>query len=466
MDNDQNLICDIPTLENFLTTRLGQRLELIDPVLAARQLRGSKVFHKSEWALTSEDQITSLIPNEARRKVLWPHIRRFSWVAEAIAANARLGRELGSADGMFWHYHPVTFMQHMNGLEVTEDRALKEAPFHDTNVELSDDYFLTKFVNFDAVHSRYVPANVDQHPIRVSELSNTGFQYQFTRAHIACMQPGNHSPETTPPQSTKFSLALLDTLESIHQYHGAGFQITLSYMCAAHFHAALCVMNAASAAANHNLGIAADIQPANATAAECRRLWNSVAAVVDPLNVKYPQYCGMPSQADLPGDFNGLRYTTSPGSLAALTAHPQQNVPAADVHDFRIHLELIAAAAAAAAAETTVNLRVTLVSLEVLQDQPSLGDWEIKGSVRGGNVGSVKSKAQKGQVIALGWSLPVTLSQNDKLDLTVVAGYDSISPSYDRNSNPAWGIGTQSAVSTVLSSFRLSYKVEWDQSDF
>ena len=86
-DTNENLICDVPTLDGFVRDRLGDGLDDIDVLAAAPQLRNVKALHKSEWALTDEAQITSLVPHPDRRKVLWPHFRRFSWVTEAMASS-------------------------------------------------------------------------------------------------------------------------------------------------------------------------------------------------------------------------------------------------------------------------------------------------------------------------------------------------------------------------------------------
>jgi hypothetical protein len=180
----------------------------------------------------------------------------------------------------------------------------------------------------------------------------------------------------------------------------------------------------------------------------------------------------MPSQADLPSGFTGLRYTTTPAARAALTAHPQQNVPAAEVAGFRIHLELVTAAAAAAAAATNVNLRVTLVRIQVFKDQYFSGNWEIRGVVNGRPAGNTMgSDANLMDVIQLDWPpASVSLSENDTLRFrvssnTASGNNDEASVTYSRNTNPPWGIGTWGAISNS-GSFILRYELEWDQSDF
>jgi hypothetical protein len=464
-DEDQDLICDVAKLEQFLTARLGLPLKQISPVAAAKELRKSKAFHKSEWALTAEDQITTLIRHPDRRKVIWPHIRRFSWVAEAIAANPSLKDQLG--DGMFWHYHPITFMQHMNELALHENRVLQESKFHQTNVQLSDDYFLTNFERFDAHMNAYVPTNVDRAKIRIADYSNGNFEYDFTRADIACMQPGDHAPEMTPPQSTRFSLALFETLEQIHQHLGKTFRIALSHVCDAHaVDPGLCVMNNADAIGKHKDGIAADIRPGAQTAAECRSLWNSVVAIVTPLNSKYAQYCGAASQGDLPGGYEGIRYTTTDGPLAALSANPQQNIAAGDVADFRIHLELIAAGTPPQPVRT-VKLKITFLSASVLDDDRFDGDWEIQAVVNGKRVNSTSGDgADKGDVIKMDWSENVDVPENGHYQLLVGGKPGQVSHTYGPHANPPWAAGQWSENSSQ-GAFRLTWRVEWlNESDF
>lgn len=465
-DEDQNLICDVDTLERFLTAKLKLRLDQISPMTAAKELRKSKAMHKSEWALTSEDQIKTLIPNDDRRKVFWPHIRRFSWVAEAIAANARLRNELG--DGMFWHYHPITFMQHMNELVLHESRVLEEEKFHETNVQLSEDYFLTNFEGFNAGMNAYVPNNVDQQPIRIADYSNGQFAYQFTRADIACMQPGPHDPPPTPAQSTRFSLALLEAMERIHQHLGASFRVALSHVCDGHAaNAGLCLMNDADSMVKHKDGIAVDIQPAaHPTAATCKSLWNSVVAVVTPLNEKCAAYCGAPSQGDLPGGYEGIRYTTTDAPRAALTAVPQQDVAAADVPAFRIHLELITAAAAATPVRT-IKLKITFVSAVVLDDDKFDGDWEIQAIVSGKLVNSANGDgADKGKVFASDWSVEMEFPENGRYHLFFGGKPGQVSHWFGARSPTPWAAGRWSENSSE-GAFRLTWTVEWvNQSDF
>jgi N-acetyl-anhydromuramyl-L-alanine amidase AmpD len=468
-DEDSNLICDVAKLESFLQGQFGQKLEFIDPLRVAGELRNAKVFHKSEWALTAEDQVTALIPHPNRRKILWPHIRRFSWVSEAVAANQSLNRDLGDADGMFWHYHPITFMQHMNELVLGENREIREEKYHETNVELSEDDFLTDFKRFDTASNSYLPVNVDQARIRINDLSNGNYQYKFTRADIACMQAGTHSPGLTPPQATRFSFALFEVMEQIHQYYGKDFQITLSYICTAHTsNNALCVMNDSSAMTSHDKGVAADIRPANLTAAECRNLWNSVVAVIDPLNTKYQPYCGMPSQANLPEGYDRISYMTSPANVqTALMAKPQQNVPSSAVAGFKIHLELVPSSVTIP--EVPVKLRITFDTITVLAHP---GEWVILAKVNGTFAGLLDNKiVRSGEVIKLPaaeWGAIVELPHDGKLEIMLLgvdtgdspADLGSISLSFDANTNPPWATGVW-AKNSSNNSFSLNFKIEW-----
>lgn len=482
-DTNANIVCDVPTLDRFLLDQLGDGIDLVDVLQAARQLRDVKVLHKSEWSLTSEEQIRTLVPHADRRRVLWPHMRRFSWVAEAIAANPQLQQHLGDGSGMFWHYHPITFMQHMNQLVAGENREIPESEYHDTNVELDEDDFITNFVRWTPAPApaRYTQVNVDDEPIRASFISppvnahDPNQAFTFTRRDISCTQAGPHAPGPTPAQSTRFSLALLELLERIRRHFNSPIDVALSYVCDAHYgNNGLCVLNDAADLADHHDGLAIDFQPVNPTAANCRSLWNSVVAVVEPITAEYAHLCGTPTQADFPPRCQGIQYHTSGGVEAKLRAHPQQVLTNAEAGAFRIHLGFLRRAEAAPGpvpSPQPVQLRVAFESIKVLNDQDWFGpgEWTMQARVNGYAAGGFSGReVDTGSVISVSWTKDVTIPRGGALHIQL-GGYDedliwndslgAVSLRFDQNSSPPWGIGLQSATSSN-GSFRVTLEIE------
>jgi hypothetical protein len=483
-DTDADIMCNVSTLDGFLTDQLGDGLDIIDVLRAAPQLRDVKALHKSEWSLTAESQIEPLVPHPDRRAKLWPHFRRFSWVAEAIAANPTVQQRLGDATGMFWHYHPITFMQHMNKLVAAENREIEESEFHDTNVELDGDDFITNFVGWTAAPAPagFRPNNADAVAVRPNFITgpinahDPNQVFSFTRHDISCIQPGAHAPGPTTPQSTKFSLALLELLERVRRDFDNSVEVILSYACDAHqANNALCVMNDAVDMAAHHNGIAVDYRPAHPTPANCRALWNSTVAVIDAVADEYAHLCGTPTQANFPSGCGGVQYHTSPVAVEnKLRAHPQQALTNAEAAAFRIHLAFVPAAGAPPAPNVTalpVQLRVTVESIAVLDDQDwfGSGEWTLQATANGQKVGGFSGKdADTGDIINAGWSTEVKIPRGGDLRIDL-GGYDddaiwndslgSVSRRFDQNSSPAWGLGRWSATSSN-GSFRVTILVE------
>ena len=98
--------------------------------------------------MSSADQIKPLIPGERRRLAYWPHFERCSWAAAAVAANPDLTDQLGDENGVFWHYHPITFMAKVNTLIAGENREIEEERFTNTNVQIDEDGYFTVVINY------------------------------------------------------------------------------------------------------------------------------------------------------------------------------------------------------------------------------------------------------------------------------------------------------------------------------
>ena len=486
VDTNSDMICDAATLNSFVTDVYGDGIDRIDILRAAPQLRDAKALHKSEWSVTSESQIESLIPHRDRRRVLWPHISRFSWVAEAIAANPDLRTQLGDANGIFWHYHPVRFMQFVNQLILGENRETPESEYHDTNVEISEDYFFVRFIRWNAGTNSYDTIGADNAEIRANDLSSvrstipSPYRFRFTRENIACNQPGAHNPPQSPPQTTRFSVALLEILQRIRHHYNRGINITLSYVCSAHTgDNSICVMNSADAMRKHSQGVAVDFRPDRLNNMNCRNLWNSVVAIVDAFNrLMGPAYIpGTPTQANLPRGYSSFRYQTHPATVQTkLTATPQQNLTAAEANAFRIHLELVEARVPVTRPDTTalpVRLRVTLQSIEVIEDH-DLGsaEWEVQCSINGTLRHSLsRTGINDGDLIRLsGWSTDVSIDPRTGGNLQIsVSGIETdehwhdtlgtINITYNQNSSPSWGIGTHREASSNRS-FWLTFRID------
>ena len=477
-DRDTNALCDATAIDTFVSDHNQDGIDSIDILRAAEAMRGIRSLHKSEWSLTQESQLIEAIPAAQRRALLWRHIARFTWVSEAIAASASLQAQLGDANGLFWHYHPIKFMEQINSQILAENRDRPEDEHHDTNVEIDDDNFITNFVTWNAATNRYIAEDTDNDRVRPDDVSNDQ-RYHFSRNEIACNQAGNHNPGPTPAHSSTFSLALLELVERARVHYNQSITVDLSYVCEGHAtNPALCCLGTADGLAQHAAGTAIDIHPSGANAARCQLIWNSLAAVVSPFTAQCADNCGTPTQADLPNGYDGVSYTATPASAdAKLRARPQQALDAAEVGAFRIHLQLTVSVAAAARADTSlfpVRLHIVFESLTVLDDQDWLGsgEWSLTAAVNGEVAGQMTRSVDTGDVIPLeGWVKDVSIDPagGEKLQITL-SGFDedlfsddsigNVSLEYDANSSPAWGIGGTQQATSSNHSFRISFRVE------
>ncbi len=493
-DNDNNAICDVRTLDTHLIDAYGDGLDVIEVLRAAPELRNVKAFHKSEWALTSADQMSEVIPIASQRQEIWLHMNRFIWIPDAVNANPVLSDQLGDQNGMFWHYHPITFMHHVNKLILGENREIREEEYEDTNVEIDEDYFFTNFIDWIPKGSRFDPANADNERIRGAYIISTDYEekqrdsyvYHFTRQDISCRQPGNHQPGTTPPQSTKFSVALLELIERVRVHFNRSVNIELSYVCNAHGgRNSLCIMNDNDnddndyAMRRHREGVAVDFRPTQLTNANCRQLWNSTATIANAFDQLCQHIGTNATQADLPNGYEGVRYRTHPASVQAkLTATPQQNLTAEEIAAFRIHTELIESQITVTPADTTplpLRLRVIFRSITVLDDKSfwGAGRWNLQCTVNDETHPLFNQRmVKRNDVIELAdglWTKEIIINPDDGEVLQIhMTGMDTagredslgeVNLQYDQNSSSAWGIGTQSATSSN-GSFRVKFIIE------
>lgn len=335
-DPDSNAVCDAAAINRFVTDRLGDGIDTLDILRGARRLRDVKSYHKSEWALTSADAFAPVIRDARRRGVLWPLLRPFMWVADAVAACPDLTSQLCDANGMMWHYHPLTFMGLVNQLVLAENRQVNEPDLQNTNVTMENGY-LKRFVTYAGGVAQ--PALADAQVLRPFDISDTAhdaFHYHFTRLDLACRS------DVAPPNETRFNLALLDVLEGIRMLYNASLRVHLAHVCAAHNVAAnanACIMGTVDGLAAHALGHAVDVSPANPNPARCRDVWRAARAVINRYNPTFDESAGEPSRGDLPAGFARVDMATTPAIQAKLEAN--QALTAAEAAAFRLHLELV-----------------------------------------------------------------------------------------------------------------------------
>ncbi len=334
-DTDTNVICDDRKVEKFVTAIAGQPLSRLDVLRAAKDLRKVKSYHKSEWSLADAAALTPVIPNATQRNKFWNSLKHFMWHADALAACPDLTTQLAAADGLMWHYHPITFMHFVNGLILKENGQVSEPDSADTNVTMEGE-FLTNYVTFASGSA--VGQAADKQPIKPF---SAAINYSFTRKELACNQPVPHEPDENPPHGTRFHLTLLDVLENVRQVYANSITVSLSHVCAAHnvdAHNAACVLGNASGRAAHNAGLAVDIRPSGANLARCRALLRACREAAARILATCGEHGGEPSRGDLPGHVQGVTIATDPVIEAKIN---DGKATAAQIVAFTIHIELI-----------------------------------------------------------------------------------------------------------------------------
>jgi hypothetical protein len=461
-DLDQNAVCNSATVNQFVKDFGHDGVDTMDLLAAAPALRNVKALHLSEWALSSESQLREAIPRNALRKRVWPHIERFTWVREAMQANADLGRQLGS-DGFFWHYHPIVFMQHVNRLILGENREIQEADDHSINVEIDEDFFLTNFIGWNAAQNRFLPAAADHQQLH-PQLVFSGEHYNFDRLALACRQAGNHQPAQSPPQHTRFSAALLELVEEVREHFHQAIELSLAYVCGAHRgNHGICCVNTAAGLAKHGAGLAVDLRPANPTRASCLGLLSSVDAVVRGFAQGWQSLSGTASQAPLPQAFKGVLYTTAAGLQAKLN---NNTASAAETAGFRIHLELTE--------KQLDKVRVVFSELRILDDQDffGAGEWSLRVSVNHQVCNLLKDQpVNTGQSIKLDptqWTIDVPLdlsSPTDRLRIHLdgveedLLFDDRLGTAEAVHAAPDWGVGPHTLTSSIKT-YSISYAIQ------
>ena len=493
VDNDSNAMCDVATLDRYLQDVQGDGIDPVDVLRAAPTLRRVKAFHKSEWALSSPAQVTSLIPGERRRRAYWPHFERCSWVADAVAANADLANQLGDANGMFWHYHPITFMEKVNTLVAQENREVAEQRFTDTNVQVDEDGYLTEFVAWSPAANAFQPSRADNANIHTeltlgdSDLSTPGSQtpvFRFQRRHIACQRcVAAAAGPAAMPTATKFAVGLLELLERVRRHYNSPVTIEQGYVCATcrRQPGNPCCTGTVGGLDAHAAGCAADIRPTAQTTANCRSLWSSITAACDAFNADHSDTCGAPSEDMLPLGYNRVECRAFVRDAAG---NPQQlvppfNVAPAQAASFRAHISLVAVPPAGAGADTSltpVRLTLRFVDLLVLDDQDwfGKGEWKMSFFVNGRLARTLDRSLSTGERVLLDWVEHVELEDNEQLrleisgkeiDLIFDDSLGGVRVAYGKQSSPAWGLGARRLRSSN-GSFEITVEIESTKSDY
>jgi hypothetical protein len=341
-DLSSNVICDVGAVDKFVKAALGHDLNTLDVARAARDLHNVKSYHKSEWALEGPAALQPVLPDDAARRAKWARIKCFMWVAEAVAACPDLSQQLCTATGMMWHYHPITFMEFVNRLILRENGQVDEPDFKDTNVEMESG-FLTHFVNYSS--GPRAPAAADGNAVKPFLVSDTTFQYHFTRSELACTVPvtvaSPHVPAANPPTETRFHVSLLDALEDLRQSHGGSLTVKLSQVCSGHnvpANVALCATGAQSGLDAHAAGLAIDIRPAPNSLDSIRKLWSEAHAAARRFQATCSDYSGAPSRGDLQGNVQSIEVLTDPAVAQLLNAG--RPLTSSQIQNFVLHLEL------------------------------------------------------------------------------------------------------------------------------
>jgi hypothetical protein len=342
-DPDTNAICDVAALDTFVKDKLKDGIDTLDILRAARDLRKVKSYHKSEWALADASALQPVLPDAAARNAKWEKIKKFMWVADAVAACPDLATQLCSATGMMWHYHPVTFMEFVNRLVLRENGQVSEPDFKDTNVEMEEG-FLTHYVNFSSGSA--VAAAADGTAVKPFSVSDASLQYHFSRKELACLVPATpaspHAPADNPPKQTRFHVSLLDVIEDLRESFAQSVDVKLSHVCAGHNTAAnlnVCLIGTATSLGVHASGRAIDLRPSSRTLASVRKFWTEANAAASRFQNLCGDYSGAPSHAELQSNVQSVEIVTDPivrQSLEAGTA-----LTAAQISNFVVHLEVV-----------------------------------------------------------------------------------------------------------------------------
>jgi len=304
-DTSASDITTVASMDNFLSQSVSQTRESFEPLNQVEALRATKLFHLSEWALTSADALATVVSDQSQRDTNWEKIKHFMWLTELLRIKSQSSGnsspdlswvdDLCDSQGRTWHYHPFKFMEFINRRIADENREVNESDSTETNVILDNDY-LTRFVGYSGAPATAASQAADNQALKPFEVSNNQFRYHFTRSELAC---NDHVPSQ---DHTKFHFELLNLIESIRMEYGQGISVVTAHVCEAHnveAEVSRCVLNGAEALAAHHNGLAVDIKPSGPTAVKCASLWNICESVISDTNNHHRSHAGQPSESDL-----------------------------------------------------------------------------------------------------------------------------------------------------------------------
>jgi len=327
------------------TSNAAQREDLFgpdgEPYLERLWVRRSVKFRGvSEWAFTEED-LVPFVPNERRRALMMIHVDRFNWVADAIAVcpNLAQGDQFGGSDGVFWHYHPVTFMAHMANVIRRESHEFSEHEQIDetlTNVVVDDDGFIVRFVNYDASTSSFQDVAADGRNIRSSQRSDDDRDFSFRRDEVACLQEVAAGTGST---TTKFSFGLLEIIEQFRLFHDEPVTVQSAFLRDPHVIVENCCTGDLAMARRHGDGVAIDVRPRTQTPTHVRRFWENLNAFVAEIEGHLDHACGNAAFGELPANCTGLRVLATPDAVSAKLAAGDA-LTTAEARSFCAHIEL------------------------------------------------------------------------------------------------------------------------------
>ncbi|NTX65737.1 N-acetylmuramoyl-L-alanine amidase [Myxococcus sp. CA051A] len=257
-DTTEDLVCDLPALDDWLQGRGYPPITQVDVRTAVSDLRQVAVRFRSEWSLQTREQLTQtiVVGQPAVEVALTQALTNEQWEAnirplcfhtdmQGVATEAVIGPFLG--DSHVWHLHPLVFMQWMNERVARHEQILRsqdKTRGQVTSTIAVENGYVVRFVN---------PVPSVAPPQGYAEVRWNDNLYEVTVDRLCDLT----ALAAAPQQTTRFRMRLLDALEMINdRQHGV--TVLLSHVAVE--------VNALSARAGRHLaGNAVDVRPGNGT---------------------------------------------------------------------------------------------------------------------------------------------------------------------------------------------------------
>lgn len=491
-DPSDDILCNNDNLNSFLKDAKGDGIDNIDVLEAAKDLRNAKTYHMSEWAITKKAQIEPVITNKSQLDNIWKNWQTFTFIKEAIDVCPELKDHLGEK-GIYWHYHPITFMDHINKLIQSENREVPEELDKDTNVAINDDGYIAAFIQWNASAGAFEPKNADSSPIKSQKIvvskkaKATNHNFKFELKDIACKYCVDRvAGDSNNPVNTMFAMILLELVERVRRYFDNKIDVEKSYVCpvcAGSQGNSACNSNTADGLNEHQNGLAIDFKPSKLNPQQCRALWNSVNYVVTLHNDQVNNIAGSPSYAANPPGYGGLKFSAYPEAAQTKLSSPTQVALTAgtdEVNKFSIHLALAESETICDNSKSTplpVTLRIIFEKLFIIKDlDAGKGEWDLNVLINDKLHKNFKAEVSSGDVIDLkDWTKEITLVDAENLRIVVDGKEDDpffddklgvSSNIWNQKSTPAWGIGGSHKMVSARGTYELYYKIESVNTDF